>query len=190
MDFDGVFPFVLDEVLGAGVHGNHEDLVVVNLVARDDDDPFALEHPLDASGSAHVAAELLEDVADVGDGALGVVGEDTDHERDSVGSVAFIQSGLVGDAVEFAGALFDGAFDVVFGHLRVFGLVYEGAESGVHVGVATAVTGRHGDHARELAERARALGVLAGLAMYDVGPFGMSCHVSGPPSCGVATGIL
>ena len=64
------------DVVGAGLERHLEELVLGAGALVDGDHALLREHPADAAGLAEVAAVLAEDVADLGDGAVAVVGED------------------------------------------------------------------------------------------------------------------
>src|ERR1700739_2000462 len=82
-----------------------------------EDDALLLEQVGDGAGLAERAAVFGEEVAHVGAGAGAVVGGGLDEQRDAGGPVALVDDGLqrVGVAA-LAGALGDGALDVVLGH--------------------------------------------------------------------------
>ena len=74
------------------------DLVDVGLGGVDGDDAAQLELPGDGAGLGEVAAAAREGVADVGDGAVAVVGDGLDDDGGAAGAVA-----LVGDLLEVEG---------------------------------------------------------------------------------------
>ena len=119
---------------------------------------------------------MREEVADLGDGAVAVVGRALDQDRDAAGAVALEHELLVGGALELAGALLDGALDVVGGHVGALGLVDRGAQARVGVGVAAADAGGDRHLADELGEELAALGVERALLVLDRVPLGMSGH--------------
>ena len=68
---------------------------------------------------------LGEDVTHVGGGPVAVVGEHVDQDGDPAWRVAFVGDPLEGVGVSAgAGALVDGALDVVVGHVGVPGLLH------------------------------------------------------------------
>src|SRR5206468_6730106 len=56
-----------------------EQIVLVDLRGVHLDDPLALEHPCDGARRAHVAAEFLEYMTDLGAGSIAVVGQHLDE---------------------------------------------------------------------------------------------------------------
>src|SRR6185369_15039525 len=87
---------------------------------------------------AEVAAVLFEDVADLGGGAVAVVGHRLDDQRDAARTVAFVRDFLVRGAFELAGAAFDGALDVVLRHVVGLRLGHGRTKTGIAADVTTA----------------------------------------------------
>ena len=163
-------------VLGPGVDGGHQ---VVLGVARGVHHQLALllEQVVDRAGLAQVAVELGEGVADLGAGAVAVVGQRVDQQRHPAGPVALVDDPLEGLGVLIGpGALVDGPLDVVLGHRVVLGLLHGQGERRVALDVSPALTRRDGDRARELGEQRAALGVGGALLVLDRGPFGVTGH--------------
>src|SRR5690606_12350248 len=78
-----------DEVLGAGLDGDHGDLVRVELaVALEADDAARAEDPADGAGLTEVAAAATEGGADLRYGAIPVVGHRLNQHRGAAGAVA------------------------------------------------------------------------------------------------------
>src|SRR5208283_2639932 len=75
-----------------------------------------------------------------------------------------------------AGALFDGAFDVVARHARHAAFEQNHAQARVQARVATADFGGNGDFARQLGKNPRALGVYRALEKLDLRPFAVTSH--------------
>ena len=135
-----------------------------------------LELEGDAAVGAHVAAVLVEGVANVGDGARLVVGEAVDHHRSAADAVAFIADLDVIDAFEFAGALLDRVVDLVLGHIDCLALVDGQAQARVEARIAAAHLGGDGDFLGDLGKSRATLLILPTLTVLDVGPFTVSCH--------------
>ena len=71
-------------------------------------------------------------MADLGAGAVAVVGQRLDEHRDAAGAVALVDDGLERVGVgALAGALGDRALDVVLGHRGVLGLLDGQPERGL-----------------------------------------------------------
>ena len=96
---------------------------------------------------------LVEVGADVGHGALVVVGGGFHHDCYSVGAVSFVDDFLVVAGILLGGFL-DGAFDGVFGHVGGLCVLHQHAEPRVHVGVCTAGLRGHGYFFADAGERA------------------------------------
>ena len=157
----------------------HHDgvLIVVAVLVVDDDDALAVERPAHAALRAHALAELVEVVADLGRGALAVIGQRLDDDGDAAGAVALVGDGLVVVRVAGAERLVDGALDVVVGHIVRLGLGDDGGEAGVIRRVAAAaLLDGDDDLLGDLGERRAALGVRRALGLLDIVPFGMSGH--------------
>ena len=169
--------FVVDDhVLGSGVDGGLHHLVFAEIAVGEADFALAVELVGDAAGAGDAAEVLGEDFADAGRGSIEVVGGDLDQEGGAGGSVAFVGDVLDAFAAAFAGALPDGAVDVVLGHGDGPGAVDGGAQAGVHRRVTAAVAGRDGDFMSTLAEDLATFGVFLGLDVLDLGPLVMTCH--------------
>ena len=128
------------------------------------------------AGAGEVTVVAGEGGADIFRGAGLVVGGGLHDEGDAAGAVALVGDFLVDDAGEFAGALLDGAVDVVGGHVGLAGLEDEGAKAGVAVGIAAAGLGGEGEVAREAGENLAAAAIGDGFAAFDFGPLVMAGH--------------
>ena len=90
---------------------------------------LSVEHPGHRVRGAEVAAVPAEGVADLGDRAVGVVGRGLDEDRGAARAVSLVGHLLVFAALELAGALLDGAVDVVVRHVHRLGRVDRGAQA-------------------------------------------------------------
>lgn len=112
-------------------------------------------------GSALGELSFAKEDADLGCGALDVVGVDLDDDGDVVGSAAFIDDVFeIGAVAADAGTFVDGALDGVFGDAFLLGLFDGGEEASVHGGVGTTGLGGECDFAHEFA---------VGLALFQAG---------------------
>ena len=136
-----------------------------------------LEQEDDRTVGAEITAVLAQSVAHVGNGALTIVGQAIDDDGGTVDAVAFVADFLVADAFQFAGTALDGARDVVGRHVFFLGLGHRGAQTWIKCRIAAAEAGGNRNFLDQLGEDLAAFGVLPSLAMLDVGPFGMPCHV-------------
>jgi hypothetical protein len=110
-------------------------------------------------------------------GAVAVVRERLDEDRHAARAVALVDDGLDRRGVLIgAGALGDGALDVVLRHARFLRLGDGEGERGVAVGVPAAVTRGDGDGAHELGELGTAPSVDDLLLVLDRRPFGVAGH--------------
>ena len=127
---------------------------------------------------------LGEGVADLGAGAVAVVGQRLDQNGDAGRAVALVDDpfdrGTVGAG---AGADVDRFLDLVLGHRGVSRLLHRRGQRRVAVDVAAAVAGGDGDRPRQLAEELAAFGVGGALLVFDRVPLGMPGH--GLPFYGV-----
>src|SRR5436309_6016383 len=142
----------------------------------DRDQPLLGEHPGDAAARPQVAVVLLEDVADLGDRPVTVVGQDRDHDRDPGGAVALVVDLLVVDALELARPLLDRALDVVARHARGLRRRDGGAQAGIGVDVTAPHARGDGDLLDHLGEDLAALGVLGRLLVLDRAPLRVAGH--------------
>ena len=116
-------------------------------------------------------------MADVRAGAVAVVGGRLHEQRHAARAVALVEDRLQRLGVgALAGALGDGALDVVLGHRGVLGLLDGQPERRVALGVAAALLGGHRDGARELGEELAAARVDDRLLVLDPRPLGMTGH--------------
>src|SRR5690606_20437943 len=103
---------MLHEVVRANFQDNLEQLVLGPGVAglalsRNDPAATSLEHPSNSSVGPQIAAVFLKDHAHIRGGAMAVISQDLQHQRNATGAIA-----LVADLVEvaegtLAGALLD-----------------------------------------------------------------------------------
>jgi hypothetical protein len=124
---------------------------------------------------AEVAAVLAERRAHIRRGAVAVVGQRLDDDRDAAGAIALIAHFLVILRVALR-CLVDRALDIVLGHGLCLGGVDREAQARVHVRIGHPHLRRDGDFAAELGKHGRALLVLRALAVHDVLEFAMACH--------------
>src|SRR5262249_29369232 len=168
--------FGATHVGSAGVEGLLDQIVLGDLVGADGDDALALEHPRDGARGAHVAAELLERVSDLWAGAVSIVGQDADHDGDAAGRVAVVGDLLVRLAGQLAGALLDGALDVVLRHVDFLGGLDRRLQPHVALRIAATIFRRDRDLAEDLGEELAALDVGLALLTLDLRPPRMACH--------------
>ena len=132
------------------------------------------ELPPDGAGLSHRTAHLAEDVADVGAGAIAVVGQHVDQQCDAPRGVPLVGDVVVDPAIALAGAAFDRTVDGIVGHLRRLRLLHGGAQRRVDFDVTTTAASRHLDLTCQLVEQLAALGVGGALLVFDGCPFGMT----------------
>ena len=119
---------------------------------------------------------LGERVPNVCHRAGAVVGQAVDDDRRAGHTVALVADFFIVDAFQTADAALDGALHRVLGHVAVSGFFHGQPQPRVHGRVAAAHLGGHGDFLDQPREERAALGVLAALAVLNVGPLGMACH--------------
>src|SRR5690606_2265460 len=102
---------VRHDVRRAGLdRGLHDPLLVA--ARREAELPDLREQVGDGAVGAEIAAVLRERMANLGDGAVAVVGQAVDHDRDAARAVALVTDLLVARAFELAGAALDRALDI------------------------------------------------------------------------------
>ena len=121
----------------------------------------------DAAGLAERAAELGECGAHLGRGAVAIVGQRLDDQRDAAGAVALVAHLLVSFALG-ARAAPDRALNVVLGHVGGARRLQGRAQARVGRRVGQAGARRDLDLADQPRELSRPLGVLAPFAVHDV----------------------
>ena len=142
----------------------------------DADFALAVELIGNAALGGDAAAVFGENRADVGGGAVEVVGGHFHDEGDAGRAVAFVGDFLDGVAAEFAGAFFDGAVDVVLGHGDGLGIVDGGAETGIGGRISATGAGGECDFMGALAEDPAFDGIDSGLDVFDLGPLVVTGH--------------
>ncbi|MNH17880.1 hypothetical protein D3C79_775670 [compost metagenome] len=115
-----------------------------------------------------------------GHGAVTVVGQALHHDGGARRAVTFINDGLELLAIATTGAALDGTVDGVTGHVAGQGSRYRRAQARVVGGISITEASRGGDFADQLGEDLATLGVLRRLAVFDVGPFAVTCHKNSP----------
>ncbi len=167
-------------VFGAGLDGLLENVLFVPGVLGEGDVALAVEIPGDGAALGHAAAVFGDDVADLGDGSVLVIGERVANQGDAPGAVGLVARFLVTDAAVLAGAFLDGLLDLVLGHVCGSAGDEHGAQAWVHVGVAPAQLRGDGNFLGEFGKDFAALLVDGGLLAFDRAPFGVTGHPSPP----------
>ena len=115
----------------------------------------------------------------IGGGAVAVVGQRLYNNRHTGGAVALIGQRLIVVAAAGAQGFFDGALDVVVGHIGRLGLGNDGSQTGIVFGIAaSALFDCHNHLLGNLGKGGRALGVRRAFGLLNIMPLGMSGHGS------------
>ena len=115
------------------------------------DDTESVEEEAHGAGLAELTG--AEEVPDFGGGAVPVVGEALDDDRDLMGGESLVEDGLVLDFfVEEPGSLLDAAFDGIPVNAGLFGFLDGDVESRIQVGIRAAEFGGDHDFANEFAD--------------------------------------
>src|SRR3984957_4319948 len=122
-----------DDVVGAGLDRGIQHRVVGAYACVIFDDAGAVEHEGHRAGLAEIAAGLGEVGADVGGGAVAVVGQRLDDHGHPAGTVALVADLVVILALA-ADRLFYRALDRVLRHVLLAGRDDRGAQPGIHGG--------------------------------------------------------
>src|SRR5438552_3054312 len=165
-------------VLGPRLERDLERGVFIGLPRVHHDLRLAVEHPRDRVGGAQVGAVPGEEVPDLGDGPVRVVGRRLDEDRRAARTVAFVGHVFVLHALQPARALLDGAIDVVPRHVLGLGRLDGGAETRIPGGVAAALPRGDGDFPDQLGEGGAASGVGDGLLPLYLLPFAVAGHTN------------
>ena len=115
-------------------------------------------------------------MADIGDGAVAVIGHRLHHDRHAPRTVPFVGHLFVVGPFEIAGGFVDGALNVVHRHRNGPCPLDRQAQGGVGFGIAASGFGRHGDITHRFGEEFALFGILFGFDMFDFRPFVMTCH--------------
>ncbi len=165
------------DILGTRFERGFEHLLVATGGRRIADQAEPVEAVADRIGRAEIAAILRESEAYVGRGAVAVVGQRLDDQRNAARTEALVADFLIGIRVA-ARRLVDRAFDIILGQAFLACGDHRRTQARIHVGIGHAGAGRDRDFARKLGEKHRALFVLRTLAVHDVLEFGMAGHRS------------
>ena len=121
---------------------------------------FDLEHTLvvekerERTLSSERTIVFVEIRTDVGNGTGVVVGSSLHEDGDTERSVAFVGYFLVVAGI-LVGSLLDGAFNGVLGHVGSLGVLHQGAQTRITVGIGTAGLSGYGDFLTDARECAR-----------------------------------
>ena len=136
-----------------------------------------VEQEADRVGLAQRAAVLGEGRADVGGGAVAVVGQRLDDHRDAGRAVALVAHlGVVRRPPAAPAAFLIARSTVSFGMLASRAAATAARSRGLAAGSGRPVAGGDGDLADQPGEQAAAAGVLRALAVHDVLELRMSGH--------------
>ena len=111
-------------------------------------------------------------------GAVAVIGYDIANDSHAAGGIAFINDFFVVDAAAFARGLFDGALNVIVGHVIGLGLGDDIAQLAVAFRVRAALAHSDGDFTADLGKDLAARGVRLALFRLNIMPFGMTGHTN------------
>jgi hypothetical protein len=161
------------DVVGARLHRDLDELLLLDGGLVHEEQALALEHVGHAPGVSQAAAALVEDPPDLRGRPVAVVGEHVQHHRHAARAEPFVGELLVDHAFELARALLDGPLDALLGHVDRAGLVEGVLELQVHVGVAAPRARGEDDHPGDLRERLPLLRVRGALLVLDPRPVGM-----------------
>ncbi|VTR69838.1 hypothetical protein DESC_780026 [Desulfosarcina cetonica] len=173
-DFESVIFFA--NIFSAGLKGHlHEVFLVYRRFVHAEVALF-IEHPGHTAVFPHVAAVFVEDMANLGHGAVLVVGQGFHQNGCSTGAVTFIGTLFVADPLELTGTLFDGPLDVILGHVFGLGRHHRRTQARIGIDIAAARTGSHGNFLDQFGEDLPPFGILGALAVFDGRPLIMSRH--------------
>lgn len=106
------------EIVSAGVESSHHEFFLIDFCAAFNDDMTLLvEHPGDAAGVAHAVAVFVKQVADFLAVRLRLSVRTSAMTATPPGARSLVSAAFVVNGAEFACRLFDGAGDVVVGHV-------------------------------------------------------------------------
>ena len=174
---DAVFVFARLHIFCASFQCGFKDAVGVACADRVSDQAHTVEPVAHRAGCAKIAAIFAECRAHIGCGAVAVVGQCLNDDRNAAGAIAFIAHFIIAFRVA-ARCLIDCALDIILGHRLCLGRIDRKAKARVHVGIGHAHFRRHGNFARQLRKLRRTLLVLRALTMLDILEFAMACHGS------------
>jgi hypothetical protein len=115
-------------------------------------------------------------MADFADGAIAIVGDALDKERDAAGAVTFVGDFFELLPFEFARALFDRAVDIIGGHIGGFARIHGGAQARVGFDAGAAQARGDIDFANQARKYLTARGVYFFFFATNRRPFTMSGH--------------
>src|SRR6266567_5154520 len=115
-------------------------------------------------------------MADFRERSVLVVRRDFEHQGHATGAVPLINGFFEGRAGELAGALLEGALDVVGRHVLGLRSQDRGAQPRIRVGITAGNAGRNRNFLDELGEDLPPPGVKRSLLVFDGRPFRMTRH--------------
>ncbi len=116
-------------------------------------------------------------MTDLGDRAILIIGQAIDHHCGSTRAVSLVADLLVVGSIEVAGTALDCPIDIVLGHALRFGFIDGEPQPRIGGQVPAASTRGNCDFANQLGKELTALLVLSALAVLDVRPLTVSCHI-------------
>src|SRR5262249_31784661 len=119
---------------------------------------------------------LLEDLPNLGDRAVAVVGHSLDEIERARRAGALVENLFVSGSFDLPGTSLDGAGDRVVGHRLPFGVGDRLTKAGVTARVASAHACGDRQLLDELGEELAALGVEGPFFVLDCGPLRMAAH--------------
>ena len=136
-----------------------------------------VEHEGHGTFRAEIAAILGKNVTHIGHRTHAIVGRAVDNERCAADAVAFVANVFVGDSFELTRALENRVLNRVLRDIAAARLNKRETQTGIRVRIAPAHSSGYDDFTDELRPEIGALGVLATLAVLNIGPLGMTRHL-------------
>ena len=158
---------VRDHVVGARIDAGLQHRVAGRFGGWIDDLAHPREHEGHRARFTQVAAVLGEQRADVGGGAVAVVGQRLNDDSDTTRAITLVAHVVIVLGIA-ADRLLDGTLDIVLGHALGPRILDGETQTGVGVGVRQAGLGGNRYFARQLREGLGAHRVLLALAVHDV----------------------
>ena len=130
-----------------------------------------MEHPCNATRLAHVTASFAENITDLGNGPVPVVGHDLDNDRHAARSVSLVDYFLVRDPRQFAGAFLDRTLDVLGRKADRLRLCDRCPEAGIPAGISASKLGCDRNLLADLGKALSTLRISSGFLVLRCCPF-------------------
>jgi hypothetical protein len=149
-----------------------------------------LKHPGHTAGFSQATAIPAENMPHLTGGTIAIIGQHVHQNGNSSRTIPFVIGFLITGPFQFSGALLDGAFHIVLGHVFGFGGGDCSTQSRVALWISSTYARRNGNFFDQFAEDFPTFGILSRFLMTYRAPLGMSRHEVPSLNLAVLTRII